>query len=297
MMVGIDLSDGMIRAVTVDRSGKVLTRQERPPGAAGLPDAVRDVLRAAQSTAESGRSLAVGAAIPWPGDPLPADVMSALADVPGVPPVTIGAGAASAVAEAWCGAAQGCRDIVTFNLGPHITAGVLVDGEVLRGSHGEAGLVSWLALNPVEREDYRRHGGLEAEISAAGIVRRLVWRVKSGDRSIVAERVNGVMTEITAQHVFEGAGAGDGVAASVVRDTFKYAGMAIANVAAILDPEYVVIGGTLLGSPAAGLEAIRTECRRRLRPTQAERLRIVLSTLGPDAVAIGAAQAALALPR
>ena len=40
------------------------------------------------------------------------------------------------------------------------------------------------------------------------------------------------------------------------------------------------------------LEAIRLECSRRLRPSQAERIRIVLSTLGADAVAIGAARGA-----
>ena len=34
-----------------------------------------------------------------------------------------------------------------------------------------------------EREDYRKTGCLEAEVAASGIVRRLIWRVKSGDRS------------------------------------------------------------------------------------------------------------------
>ena len=40
------------------------------------------------------------------------------------------------------------------------------------------------------------------------------------------------------------------------------------------------------------LDAIKIECGRRLHPQQAERVRIVLSTLGNDAVAIGAARAA-----
>ena len=53
---------------------------------------------------------------------------------------------------------------------------------------GCASSVGWLAMNPVEREDYRRFGGLEAEIASAGIVRRFVWRIKSGDESVVADR-------------------------------------------------------------------------------------------------------------
>ena len=72
-------------------------------------------------------------------------------------------------------------------MGEHVTAGLLVDGRVWTGAHGYAGSVGWLALNPVERDDYRRYGGLEAEVAAAGIVRRLVWRIKSGDRSNVVE--------------------------------------------------------------------------------------------------------------
>ena len=36
--------------------------------------------------------------------------------------------------------------------------------------------VAWLAMNPVEREDYRRYGGLEAEIASAGIVLRAISR-------------------------------------------------------------------------------------------------------------------------
>jgi hypothetical protein len=54
----------------------------------------------------------------------------------------------------------------------------------------------------------------------------------------------------------------------------------------------VVLGGTIPESGNLMLEGIRLECRRRLRPAQSERVRIVLSTLGADGVAIGAARAA-----
>jgi glucokinase len=155
-----------------------------------------------------------------------------------------------------------------------------------------AGSVAWLALNPVERDDYRRRGGLEAEVAAAGIVRRLVWRVKSGDESRLVDRVNGDLTRITVEGILAEARAGDGVCLSVVRDTAKYAGMAVANLATVVDPECVVLGGTLASAGDLMLDAIRTECTRRLRPAQAERVRLVLSTLGDDAAALGAARAA-----
>jgi len=207
--------------------------------------------------------------------------------------VVHGAGTAAVVAEHWIGAGRDVSYLAAFAIGDHVTAGVLVNGEPWAGAHGLAGSVGWLALNPVEREDYRRYGGLEAEVASAGIVRRLVWRIKSGDRSMVGDQVGGDLTRLTAEHVFHGARVGDGVCVSVVRDTAKYVGMAVANLVTVFDPEAVVLGGVIAASGDMMLEAIRLECSRRLRQAQADKVRLVLSTLGADAVALGAARLAV----
>ena len=49
---------------------------------------------------------------------------------------------------------------------------------------------------------------------------------------------------------------------------------------------FVVLGGTLASAGDLMLDAIRTECTRRLRPAQSDAVRIVLSTLGDEAGAI-----------
>ena len=85
---------------------------------------------------------------------------------------------------------------------------------------------------------------------------------------------------------------GDGVSISIVRDTAKYLGMAVANMVTLFDPEAIVLGGAIVPSRDVLLDSIKTECARRLHPEQMDRLRIVLSTLGHDAVVIGAARAA-----
>jgi len=293
LSLGVDLSDRMARVVVVNDGGDVLSRGQVPQAPGNCANAVRDTARRAIAGA-GGNVSALAVALAQAGDPVPAEIAAALSEVaPGVREgMPIAAGTAAAIAEQWCGAARGLKQVITCSLGEHVTAGVLINGEPWLGAHGLAGAIGWLALNPVEREDYRRYGGLEAEVAAAGIVRRLVWRVKSGDRSAVADNVGGDLARITADDVFQGARAGDGVCISVVRDTAKYVGMAVANLATMLDPEAIVLGGAVATSGDMMLEAIRTECNRRLRPVQAERMRIVLSTLGADAVAIGAARAA-----
>jgi glucokinase len=180
---------------------------------------------------------------------------------------------------------------VALWLGDRVLAGILLDGVPWLGARGLAGSAAWLALNPVERQDYRKFGSLAAEVSNKGIARRLSWRIQAGDHSAVLERA-GDLDAITAWHVFEGARAGDGVAISVVRDTAKYIGMAIANLASAIDPEVVVLAGPVAAAGDLLLEPVRQECARRLPPRMADGFRCEISPLGEDAIAIGAARLA-----
>ena len=148
---------------------------------------------------------------------------------------------AAIVAESWVGAAQGAQHAICLWVGDRVFAGLMLDGKPWTGAHGLAGSAAWLALNPVERQDYRRFGSLAAEVSNAGIARRFCWRIESGDRSAVLDEAGG-LEKITADHVLDGARSGDGVAISVVRDTAKYLGMAIANLASAIDPDVIVLG-------------------------------------------------------
>ena len=296
MTLGVDLSDLTARLVVVDDTGQVLSRAEAPPSTGGAANGVRDAARRVLAGLHPGGGTVegIGVAVPAPGDQVPPDVHAALRDVSSrqaeIHPIA--AGVAAAIAEQWCGAARGLKQVITLSVAEHVTAGVLLNGQPWHGSHGFAASVAWLAMNPVEREDYRRFGSLEAEIASAGIVRRFVWRIKSGDESAVADRVQGDFSKITAADVLEASRAGDGVSISVVRDTAKYVGMAAANLASMFDPEIIVLGGIIAESGDVMLEPIKVECSRRLQPQHAELVHIVLSTLGNDAVAIGAARAA-----
>ena len=206
-------------------------------------------------------------------------------------------GTAAAAAEAWVGAARGVKDVVLFAVSQHATGGVVRDGAALTGARGRAGSLAWLSLNPVEREDYRKTGCLEAEVAAAGIVRRLIWRIKAGDRSRVQDIVKDDLAAITVEHVLEAARQGDGVSISVVRDTAKYLGMAAANLVVVVDPEMLVLGGIMASAADLLLEPIRTEISRRLPKPMMDALRIETAVLGADAASIGAARlVAAALP-
>jgi len=272
--LGLDLSErGTARAVVIDAAGAVAAR------AAGgdVGDAVHGA---------TGGHPAEIAGIASPIEQPEVSIANPRVVVRCTP------GAAAVVAEQWLGAAKGARHAVCLHVGDDVFAGLLLDGKPWTGAHNRAGAAAWLALNPVERQDYRRLGSLAAEISSKGIARRLSWRIQAGDRSRVLDAAGGSLEAITGTMVFDGARDGDGVAISVIRDTAKYIGMAAATLVAAIDPEVVVISGAVAAADLM-LEAVRQECARRLPPDATHDVRIEFSALGSDAIAIGAARLAL----
>jgi glucokinase len=293
LTLGVDLSDVIPRLAVVDAGGQILSRAEGPSSASADANAIRDAVKRVVAGL-SAPVAAAGVAMPSAFDEVPPAVAACLREATSRDTVIvpIAAGTAAAIAEQWMGAARGLKQVVTISIGEHVVAGVILNGEPWLGAHGFASSAGWLAMNPVEREDYRRLGGLEAEIASAGIVRRFVWRIKSGDESPVADQVKGDFSKITADDILQASRSGDGVAISIVRDTAKYVGMAAANMATLFDPETIVLGGVIAQSGDVMLDAIKTECSRRLHREHADVTRLVLSTLGHDAAAMGAARAA-----
>ncbi len=280
LRLGLDLTDRGVRAVVLDDGGGVVRRAARlgADTAALVAEAIGEVL--------DGLTVgAVGAAIDLAAGVDPGVTHPRIA---GVPIHTCTAGAAAVVAEVTVGAARGAQHAVCLSIGDRVFAGILLAGRPWGGAHGLAGSAAWLALNPVERQDYRKFGSLAAEVSDKGIARRLAWRIQAGDSSAVLERA-GDLESITAAHVYDGARSGDGVSISVVRDTAKYIGMAVSNIASTIDPEVVVLGGGVAAAGDLLLEPVRQESLRRLPPGMIEPFRLEISPLGDDGVAIGAA--------
>ena len=294
-MLGLEIQDARALAVRVDDRGGVQARAAVDAVGGDLGAAAIDALGQLTGPESASDARVLGVATVNPESPAIAPVLAALAPRVAGPFAQVGAtpsGTASAVAEAWVGAACGAQDVVFFGVGVHVTGGIVRAGAAVTGRRGRAASVAWLALNPVEREDYRKAGCLEAEASASGIVRRMIWRIKAGDRSRVQEQVNDDLAAITIDHVLDGARERDGVSISVVRDTAKYLGMAAANLVVIADPEVLVLGGIMASAADLLLDPLRTEIARRLPKPMMDALRIETATLGGDAAAIGAARLA-----
>jgi len=289
VILGVEIREDAVLAVTADDAGTITGRGKHDGATeSSAVEAVRAALGGGSPPS------AVGVAFRDPFENGVPEVVAAVTAAAGVSTTAriITRGCAVALAEYWRGAAERAQHVIALTAADSVHSGMVVSGIPFEGAHGLAGAAAWLALNPVEREDYRRHGSLQAEIGAAGIVRRLVWRIKSGDRSRVLDMAGGDLAAIQVQQIFDAARKGDGVSISVVRDTARYIGMAVANLVAMADPNIVVLGGLIADAADQLLQPSRAEALRRLPKTMAESLTVTAATLGDDGGPLGAARAA-----
>lgn len=283
-MVGIDAGGRHLRGIAVDLDAEIVAADTVRLAETGAQDVITAIVALGRQLAERAGSrclaLAVGASGIVQHDTgrvvLSPD-LPALVDVPlaaelehglGVPVAIDNDDLLSAVGEAAYGVASGCRDVVFLSLGFGLGAGVIVGGRPLHGSGAAAGAIAYLTPGP-----------LSERASGRAIAARY-----ARDAGLPAPNPE-------AATVFAVARDGDSVARRVVVDAVRALGDAVVNVAALLDPEVIVLGGGLMNNRAEILEPIAA----RLAAAVPYPPRLAVSTLGDDAVARGAALLALTI--
>ncbi|HEY8491320.1 MAG TPA: ROK family protein [Dehalococcoidia bacterium] len=194
-----------------------------------------------------------------------------------------------ALAEYLEGAGRGARNFVFIAVGTGIGGGLVLEGRLFRGSRGTAGEMGYAVIPGLDHPCAAEPGGcLGALVSGPAIAERAVARLAGGARSLIRRAVDGDLSRITGETVQEAARAGDPVAREVLREVGTALGVAIANLAYLLNPDVVCVGG---GAAAAGdliLGPARAAVRERTYPEIGQVTRIVPAALGPEAVLRGA---------
>ncbi|MFC1583817.1 ROK family protein [Candidatus Neomarinimicrobiota bacterium] len=208
-------------------------------------------------------------------------------------PITIDSDRACYIlGETWLGAAKDCRDAIFMAVGTGIGAGILVNGEILRGHGDIAGAVGWMALNRPFKEEYTDCGCFEYHTSGEGIAKvaqRLL--IEQPDISSVLQKVS--PEDLTARHVFKAFEAGDLLATRVIDECVEFWGMATANLVSVFNPEKIIFGGGIFGPATRFLDRIQKEARRWAQPISFQHVMIEASTLGGDAGLLGAGNLAM----
>ena len=161
----------------------------------------------------------------------------------------------AALGEMWQGGAKGSRDVVMVTLGTGVGGGIIIDGKVVAGFDGAGGEIGHITVNNDEIEacNCGQYGCLEQYTSATGIVRVAKRKLdKTSDDTVLRGIEN-----LTAKDVFDAAKDGDEVALGLVDEVCQILGAALSNIACVVNPEIIVIGGGVSKAGQILLDAIQ----------------------------------------
>lgn len=290
LVVGVDVGHSHLAVALGDLAGRVVAERRRPlaadhPAADALRLAsglLEETLHETGHTMSSVRTVGLGLPAPvtdrlvrtsaiLPGwvDVQPAELAHAQFERP----VEVDNDAnLGALAEHRVGAAVGEDNVVYVKASSGVGAGLLVNGQILRGANGTAGEIGHLTLDergPVCRCGSR--GCLEAYTSTESLLELLQTQVP--DATLVD---------------LVGPASGHDVAAGrLIEDAGLHLGWGLASVVNLLNPGVIVIGGELAEAGDPLLSAVHSGLRRHALPDVAA-TPVVLSGFGDRAAVVGA---------
>jgi len=196
------------------------------------------------------------------------------------------------LAEATAGAAEGAGEALLLTLGTGIGGGVLIRGQIYRGSGGSAGELGHVVVDSGgPRCPCGNFGCLEVYASGSAFADAGTAAAKAEPNSGLGKaRAEG--RDITGPLLTELAGEGDAASVEVLAEAGRKLGTGLSSLANALNPAVVVIGG---GAAAAGellLGPARAELERRALGPNRE-VRVVPAHFGDEAGMLGAAVMAL----
>lgn len=196
----------------------------------------------------------------------------------------------AALGEMWQGAAKGAKNIICVTLGTGVGCGIIVQGEIMHGHSGMAGEIGHVTTM-VENGylcNCGKRGCLETIASATGIVRMAMEEMEKEECTSILRNTYREKSYITAKDVFDGAKIGDVLATKVVHDALKHLGFALGNLANVINPEMIIIGGGVSKAGSFLIDILRPNFNRYAIPKLREKTEICLAQLGNDAGVVGA---------
>ena len=203
-------------------------------------------------------------------------------------------GNVAALAEHRFGVGRDTRNLVLLTIGTGIGGGLVLEGEVYRGTIGGGAELGHVVIDengPKCQGNCPNHGCVEALASGTALGRAGALAAQTHPDSALGQAL-AADGEITGKTVTEAALAGDGIAVEVVGGIGRHLGAALASFANIFDPDVIVVGGGVAAAGELLLGPARREVRARALPPMNE-VKVALAELGPDAGMIGAAELAL----
>lgn len=217
-------------------------------------------------------------------------VAKELSELTGLPAKAGNDANVAALGEAWKGAAAGAQNVVMATLGTGVGGGIIVDGKIVAGHHGAGGEIGHANIDHSETEKCNcgNSGCLEQYASATGIVRVARQILESSSETSILRGIE----KLTAKDVLDAFKAGDVLAGKIMEQVGDKLGGALAFIAAVVDPEAIVIGGGVSKAGQPLIDCIQ-KYYRQYAFSLCKDTPMVIASLGNDAGIYGAAKMVL----
>ena len=214
-----------------------------------------------------------------------------LSEKSGLPVVVENDANAMAWAEFRYGAASGLRNVVALTLGTGIGGGLILNGQMFRGSCDSAGEIGQMSIHFDGRPGhYGNLGALEKYTGNQQIAEHAVARyAEAGIRKEISD--------CTPKAIADAAAAGDDIARGVWGEVADWLGTALASIAWLLNPDAFVIGGGVAQAGDLIFDPLKRRVQSMVSAVVWERLQILPARFSNEAGIIGNAALADDLAR
>lgn len=314
-VIGVGLNLMNMVGLLVDLKGNIVTKTQiaRPKASVKeisecLLEIVREILRRSKEHASHIRGIGVGVAglinkqtgsIHWP-EKMDHYYTYASVDIPlkdlmekefNLPTLIENDATSACFGEHWLDLGQGLKNVIYMFSG--VGCGIMINGEVYRGSQGYAGEVS--VYNYKEQDLFNCKAAdscfikrWEVDLGIVDDIKSLLSQNKDkADKffKLTSSNVNNV----DLKSVFIASRANDELALLALDKAAKRLGIKISYLVNFLNPEVVVIGGGLEEAGEIFLNKVSATVKEWAFREATENLKIVYSQLRENAVALGAA--------
>jgi predicted NBD/HSP70 family sugar kinase len=234
---------------------------------------------------ELGRVITVPHMPAWRGLPLATILEAEL----GLPVFLDAESHVQAIAEAWFGDALTSRNFVCLEAGAGISAGIVINGELWRGTHSLAGEIGHASMTG---DSARCHCGNRGCWEMAASTTRLLTNVRAA--SIAGGDGMPYMDgELTMERLVAAADAGDEVALREIGAHAEALATGICNLIVAYDPERIILHGESILLGERLVDMLRERVAERFRPWLDYDAPIGLTQLGTQGALTGAVGLAL----
>jgi len=197
---------------------------------------------------------------------------------------------AALAGEMMWGSARDLRDGLMLNLGNTVGGAVLIDGKLLRGSRGTAGMLGHVTVEPEGAIcSCGNRGCLQTVFSAQAIESEAWAAVHRGCDSVLTTLFREQPQLATCRTVFGAAREGDRVACAVVDRAIRRLAAAMAGLMHVFDPEAVILGGHVADAGRDLLDPLREEVWSRSRGLLGREVPLLEAQVGDRSGIVGAA--------